>query len=79
MDSLTAHGTGGIVPFTEGFLPLLGKYKGRVIPGHSENSSPVIMKGILGSFSLKAHAACLNCPSLLLYSSRVGRFPIESH
>lgn len=29
-DNLTTHGIEGIVPFTEGFLPLLGKYKGRV-------------------------------------------------
>lgn len=38
-DTLTTHGGEGIVPFTKGFLPLLGKYKGRGTPGHSEKWS----------------------------------------
>lgn len=38
-DTLTTHGTKGIVPFTKGFLPLLGKYKGRGTPGYSERLS----------------------------------------
>lgn len=39
IDSLTAHGPKAIVPFTKGFLLLLGKYKGRSIPGRSERRS----------------------------------------
>ena len=72
IDIFTTHGTKGIVPFTKGFLPQENTKEGVnqdiQKDGHRwEVSNPVIMKGILWTFSVKARAAatgCLNYPSL---------------
>ena len=71
-DSFTTHGTKGIGPFTKDFFLSQENTKEGVNQdiqkdGHRwEGSNPVIMKGILWAFSVKARAAstgCLNYPS----------------
>lgn len=77
-DIFTTHGREGIVPFMKGFLPLLGKYKGRGTLAHSEKWSQTrkfqpcnYERDFANFFFLKALDSAADCLNSLLHSIKV--------